>query len=142
MLERTRESCPAEQLITQTAPAIPASMEDFFSKQGLVPARDDERRKFARRYFRKPAIAHLTTSLPAFVRKQEQIVVYSADLSLSGVGFLSDRELYPGERIQLTIPQMGTKKVLIQRCIRLAERCFCSGAQFETPITAAQCRGL
>jgi hypothetical protein len=105
-------------------------IEAFFAKQGAVPSRFDERRGFARRYYRRPAILTLRQTLPAFERPGEQTLVYLCDISRSGVGFLCDRELYPEEVVDVSLPVIGARQVKVRRCRRLAMDCYVVGSVF------------
>lgn len=117
--------CP---LPIQVLPPWP--LDEFLSKQGVVLSRNDDRRRYARLYYRKPASLALTTSLPAFVRPDQEVSTYSCDLSRSGIAFLSACELYPREIVMLQVTELGWRQLRVVRCRRLASRCFEIGAEF------------
>jgi hypothetical protein len=93
---------------------------DFFAKCGRVPSREEDRRRFARLYYRVRTLALLQGSLPAFPRELEATTVYLADVSRGGFGFICDRQLFPREQIEVEIPEMGVKRLMVKRCKRLA----------------------
>ena len=119
-------------LATPTRVLPPWPLDEFLSRKGLVLAHCDDRRRYARLYYRQPAILHLRTSLPAFVRPCEQIMTFSCDLSRGGAAFLSSCELYPHERVGLQIAELGGRQLRVVRCRRLAVGCYEIGAAFVT----------
>jgi hypothetical protein len=109
---------------------MPWPLDDFLSKQGIVQARDADRRRFARLYYRTPVKLHISQSLPAIKRKSKLVNTYSCDISREGVGFLCDRELYPKELIQITLNKVGDRQVQVMRCRKLSKYCFEIGGKF------------
>lgn len=129
MLDAPRRQCG--DLAGLTAEQIRALLPDeFFAKRGYAPCRPDDRRRFARSYFRVEAELHLQTTLPAFERDAETTTVYLSDLSRSGLGFICDRELYPSETLEINFSDLGPRNVVVKRCRRLPKGCFEVGCAF------------
>lgn len=103
---------------------------EFFAKQGLIPSRFDDRRRFSRRYFRVPAGVRLLGLEPAIRRDGEMLGCYLSDFSHGGVGFFCNRQLYPGERVELELPKVGYRVVVVRRCRRITAGCFEIGCEF------------
>jgi len=119
------DPCLGADYLLQVLPA------DFFTKQGYVPCREGDRRRFVRRYLRISATLHLNGSLTAFPRPYDSITVYLTDLSRSGLGFICDRQFYPCEKLQLELPGLGEKSLIVQRSKRIAERCYEIGCDYH-----------
>lgn len=107
-------------------PQIPA---DFFSPNSSLAPRENERRRFARHEFRAAAPTRLHGNLAAFPRNSEAVWVFLADFSRSGVRFLCDRQLFPSEIIEIDFPQIGPRRCLIRRCLRIQKNCYEIGAE-------------
>jgi hypothetical protein len=105
-------------------------LDEFMAKRGLVPAQINDRRRYARMYYRCAAQLLLDGNLPAFPREGHAIKTYSCDISRSGVAFLADRELYPLETVRLQIDPLGEKRLCVVRCRRLGPQCFEVGGRF------------
>lgn len=103
---------------------------DFFDKQGIVASKFDDRRRYVRRYYRLSREITIGTTLPAFPRPSETIRVLMRDFSRTGVGFLCEREFYPGETLKIEFAEIGLKAVAVKRCLRLYEGCFEIGCEF------------
>jgi hypothetical protein len=106
-------------------------LDEFLAKRGLVPSQINDRRRYARMYYRRPSQLALDGNLPAFPRDDLVLKTYSCDISRSGVAFLSDRELYPNETVRLVIDPLGEKRLCVVRCRRLGPRCFEVGSRFS-----------
>jgi len=111
---------------TRNFPQIP---NDFFRKSASVSPREHERRRFARHEFRAAASTRLHGNLPAFPRNGDILWVFLADFSRSGVRFLCDRPLYPSEIIEVDFPEIGTRRVMVRRCLRIQRNCFEIGGE-------------
>jgi hypothetical protein len=103
---------------------------EFFSKEGFAPCRADDRRRFARMYYRAAAVVRFCGELPAFPRGAGDITAYLSDLSRSGMSFLCDRELYPCEKLEFSLDRIGTKRLVVKRCRRLPSGVFEVGCEF------------
>ena len=108
---------------------LPQSWLDGVDKTGLLPAMENNRRRFVRRHYCKKCVLDLGQSLPAIARDRAFHCVYTVDLSQRGLSFLHSAELYPGEECTLW---MESKKVLVTvaRCRRQNSRCFTIGGTF------------
>jgi hypothetical protein len=127
MLEQLSQDCDFELVVDVT---VPWPLDEFVSKTGLVATRDTDRRWFARLYYRMPIELHISQSLPAFDRRKKTVNTYSCDISRTGIGFLVDRELFPGETLHVKLPKVGKRKVRVMRCRRVCESCYEIGARF------------
>lgn len=122
--------------------------EGFFDKHGDVPSNESERRRFARRYYRIPARARLCGLPPLFPRACECVAAYLSDFSRGGVAFFCDRQLFPGERVELELPHVGFRTIVVKRCRRMTGGCFEIGCEFgksagaKCGVTAAVRGGL
>lgn len=109
---------------------LPAGWSDFFEVRGVVPPVQDDMRRFVRHQFRGKAVLELTQTLPAIEREPSRYCVYTRDLSRQGVGFVHASQLYPGEQIQLWLPQRKMA-VDVVRCNRVAASCYVVGGVFR-----------
>lgn len=124
------EELLADQLSDLANVLLPWPLDEFMAKQGVVPSRSADRRRFARIYYRHRAMLRLSQTLPAFPRATEMVLAFSCDVSRSGVCFLSDRELYPREVVEVSILRLGKRQLQVMRCRRLSDRCYEVGASF------------
>jgi len=106
---------------------LPAKWEDFFQRRGPVPPRLQEARRFVRQHCPMRAILDVSASLPAFPREPARHVVLMKDISRQGASFLHAEQLFPGERIELTLPT-GRIRYTVARCRRHNDRCYEIGA--------------
>lgn len=111
--------------------APPSGEREFLSKTGLMPIDGEDRRRYARYYFRRKAVVKTLPTLPAFGRAENIACVYIRDISKQGVGFLYPEQLYPSERCVLFLPELGHRLVEVSSCRRLAAGCFAIGTRFQ-----------
>jgi hypothetical protein len=104
--------------------------DEFFMKQGYVPCQVNDRRRFARLFYRVETDLRPLGNLPAFPREPAWSTVYLSDLSRSGAGFISPAEFYPGEQVELQFSALGTKCLVVKRCRKSPEGCFEIGCEF------------
>lgn len=104
--------------------------EEFFHKQGYVPCHVNDRRRFARLFYRVATEMRPLGNLPAFPREASWSTVYLSDLSRSGAGFISPSEFYPGEHLELQLSALGAKGLVVKRCRKSPEGCFEIGCEF------------
>ena len=102
---------------------IPEDWSDFFDRHGQMQARYDERRRHQRYFYRQRAV---------LIDGEALTCVYTLDLSRSSIGFLNDRELLPKKRFRICLLDGKVLHVEIQRCRRIADRCYVCGAVFAT----------
>lgn len=125
-------------------PAIPsiAQVEQkFFSKRGPVPSVYDDARRFPRFYYRSEVPA---TIYPlAEVEQASPIVctLLTRDLSRGGINVLHTSQLFPGQRIDLTLADGVRRSVEVVWCRRLATRCWSVGCRFIRPDTEGTAAG-
>ena len=84
--------------------AIPDNRDEYFTKQGMLPPVDEDRRRFARKHYRTKAILEIRPTLPWLSREQAIFAVYTRDISRAGISFLHTAQLYPGETCRLWLP--------------------------------------
>jgi hypothetical protein len=118
---------------------LPWPIDEFLKKSGHVPAVLENRRRFARIYYRTAAALLIKTSLPAISRPTGVRSIYVTDIGRGGIGLLVDQVYYPEERLTLNIPNLGLKQIVVRRCRRLGELCYEVGAEFcsDEPAVAA-----
>ncbi|MDX1962884.1 MAG: PilZ domain-containing protein [Pirellulales bacterium] len=117
-----------EQAVQRVLPPWP--LDEFLSKQGITVSKYDDRRQYARLYFRQPVTLEVTGGLPSIPRENDSIPTYCCDISRGGIAFLSPIELYPRETAILWLGNLGKKNVRIARCRRLAANCYEVGGTF------------
>jgi hypothetical protein len=107
---------------------LPPEWNDFFQRRGPVtPREDDEPRRFVRQHFPTRAIMELATSLAAIPRDYAKYVVLMKDISRQGASFLHVAQLFPGERVELTLAT-GRIPYTVMRCRRHNDCCYEIGA--------------
>src|SRR6185436_120753 len=107
---------------------LPSEWKDYFQRRGPQTWQGDDLRRFVRIHFPTRALMDLKTTLPAFPRIKARHVVLMKDISRQGCSFLHVEQLFPGERVGLTLPT-GTVSYTIVRCVRHNDRCYEMGAQ-------------
>ena len=81
--------------------ALPA---DFFEKKnGAIPVRWVDLRQFPRFYFRSAAAIEVQSTLPALPRSPQAVRGYVKDISRAAVAVLHSEQLFPGERLWVTV---------------------------------------
>jgi len=107
---------------------LPSEWKDFFTRRGPLTSLGDEYRRFVRQHFPSRALLELATSIVAIPRASAQHVVLMKDISRQGVSFLHAAQLFPGERVELTLPT-GRLLYTVVRCLRHNHRCYEIGAE-------------
>ena len=107
---------------------LPPEWDDFFNRRGPLPPRESEPRRFVRQHFPTRAIMELTTTLAAIPRKYAKYVVLMKDISRQGASFLHVAQLFPGERVELTLAT-GRIPYTVMRCRRHNDACYEIGAE-------------
>ena len=131
----SRDGGPAELTKPDGGVQLPWPIDEFFSKTGPMPVVMENRRRFARVYYRTEAALLIKATLPAITRESTVTPIYVSDIGRSGIGLLVDRVFYPEERLTINIPNLGLKQVVVRRCRRLGERCYELGAEFGTEVS-------
>lgn len=134
MLESHCEKGAVErQLADMPCCALPPEGEGaFMAKSGVTPTDADDRRRSPRFFFRRKAVVKTLGGLPKLPREETLACVYLRDISRRGVAFLFDKQLFPGERCQMFIPELGNRQVEIASCRRLAAGCYSIGSFFSS----------
>lgn len=108
---------------------LPEQLADLENRRGILPAEPNDMRRTARVYCPGKVLVESFATLPAVPRNHQYVVGYSVDISTTGIRFLHDTELYPGESVTLwTSAQRLTCTVV--RCRRLNSHCYEVGATF------------
>ena len=102
---------------------------DFFAKAGPLPTAWDEARRFPRFYYRArvQAVIHPFRGAP---QPPVQCSLLARDLSRGGMNLLYTEQLYPGQRIDLTLIDGVQRTVEVCWCRRVAHRCYSVGCRF------------
>jgi hypothetical protein len=117
-----------------TQPATSAMVEtidDFFAKEGPMPTSFEEARRFPRFYFRTCAEAII---YPLFSREAPtpaQCFVLTCDLSRSGLSLLHNKQLFPGQRIDIILNGEPPRLLEVVWCRRLADQRYAIGCRFR-----------
>ena len=106
---------------------VPSEWTDFFSRQGMLPSIEGDRRRFGRKYMPGKAVLEITNTLPSINRQQLVHAVYTRDISRGGISFLHVDQLYPGEAGRLWLPDRRLP-VEVVRCSRVNSQCYVVGA--------------
>jgi len=123
-MSQRRQSSKASGLIEEPA-------AEFFAKTGPLPASFDEIRRHPRFYFRACAEAVIhplgkrgdaAAPVPCFV--------LTRDLSRSGMSLLHNAQLFPGQRIDVTLNGEAPRAVEVVWCQRLANKRYVAGCRF------------
>ena len=109
---------------------IPEEWGDYLSRQGLLPAIENDRRQLARKRFRTKAALEIKTTLPAIMRQPSVLAVYTRDISRASISFLHAQQLYPGEVCRLWLTDRRLQ-VTVVRCSRINSDCYVVGGTFE-----------
>ncbi|HEX4143619.1 MAG TPA: PilZ domain-containing protein [Pirellulales bacterium] len=105
---------------------------DFFDKQnGPIPVRWVDLRQFPRFYFRTPAALEIQSTLPALSRSPGAVRVYVKDISRAAVAVLHSEQLFPGERLWLTVLDGVRRSTTVSRCRRIQANCYEIAALFD-----------
>ena len=132
---------PHELIPSDAGVQLPWPIDEFLGKTGHLPAAIENRRKYARVYYRTSAALLIKTSLPGITRPTAVTSIYVSDIGRSGIGLMVDRAFYPEERLTINIPSLGLKQVIVRRCRRLGERCYELGAEFGSDISVKPAEG-
>ena len=100
---------------------LPCSWEQYASGAGVVRPKPTSRRQYCRVGLRSIAILWLEGVAHA---------TYTTDVSKLGMGFYSPVNLLPRQTVQVWLPGRTVLPLTVQRCRRVADRCFECGAKF------------
>jgi hypothetical protein len=122
--------------MSETPPAAlaagPAAVEsdaEFFAKAGPLPTAWDEARRHPRFYYRArvQAVVHPFRGAP---QPPVECCLLTRDLSRGGMNLIHTEQLFPGQRIDLTLLDGVQRTVEVCWCRRLAHRCYSVGCRF------------
>jgi hypothetical protein len=100
---------------------LPERLKQYFEPRGALPIHPDSRRAYSRFYLRSKAIV---------LRQDAVLGVYTVDASRKGIRFLSPVQLYPKERVRISLPKTKDFQIEIARCRRIEDFCYECGATF------------
>lgn len=109
---------------------LPVPEEEFLAKSGVMPGVLGDLRRFQRRYFRFKAPFRVLKPLPAFQRDASASIVYTRDVSIGGIGFMTHEQLYPCEQAIVSLPRLGEMIISITSCRYVSPSCYEAGAMF------------
>jgi hypothetical protein len=109
---------------------LPESWASYFERRGQIPSDPDDRRRYPRSHL--PACAGLRhcRSLPALPRDTAWHMVYTKDVSRTGLAFLHSEQLFPAEQVTILLLDGRWRAVEVVRCRRVQDGCFDIGAVF------------
>jgi hypothetical protein len=114
--------------------ALPA---DFFEKKGAVGTRWEDMRQFPRFYLRYPAALEVRPSLPALARVGQLQRVFVKDISRVAIAILHSEQLFPGERLRLTLIDGIERSATVTRCRRIQASCYEVAARLDSAEAAS-----
>lgn len=109
---------------------LPESGSQEFNSDSIAMSFAGDERRHARIRLRQWAVVRNHGHLPAIVRDQNWSMAMLLNHSKSGVGFLSDSQLYPAERLEIVWDMACPREIQIAGCRRVGERCYLIGAQY------------
>ena len=118
-----------QQPIAASEPTVDPQSE-FFTKSGPLPTAWEEVRRFPRFYYRArvQAVIH---PLPGGQRGEAvKCCLLARDISRGGINVLHCEQLFPGQRIDITLNEATPRSVEVLWCRRLANRCYAIGCRF------------
>lgn len=102
---------------------LPCTEEAYFGASGATPTSPDSRRRYRRLRVRGRA---------AVQRGSEALGAYASDVSPGGIGFFSPVQLFPKEKVTVTIEDCEPMELTITRCRRVRQQCYSCGGTFRT----------
>jgi PilZ domain-containing protein len=106
------------------------SAADFFAKAGPLPACWDELRRHPRFYYRACAEALIYPLGAGEDTQPGQCFLVTRDLSRGGLSLLHDKQLFPGQRIDILLNSEPARPTEVVWCRRLAARSYVIGCRF------------
>ncbi len=103
---------------------------EFFSKSGPLPMRWSEVRRFPRFYCRSEATALIEPPCAVSPGERKEFDVLTCDVSRGGLGFLCGEQLFPEQRLELTMPDEAAFALKVVWCRRLAAGRYAVGCVF------------
>jgi hypothetical protein len=115
-----------------TAAPIVESDHDFFNMTGPMPTVWNDNRRFPRFYFRSCAEALIYPLRAAEDPTPAQCFVLTRDLSRGGVGLVHCQQLFPGQRVDVTLNGQPPRQVEVVWCRRWTHNRYIIGCRFTT----------
>ena len=103
-------------------------MEEFFNKAGPLPVSFDDVRRFPRFYFR--TVAEATIHPIGKSQQPSQCFLLTRDLSRSGLSLLHNAQLFPGQRLEITLNGQEPRLVTVVWCKRQSLGNYLIGCKF------------
>ncbi len=107
-----------------------ANDREFFSKTGPLPMRWSEIRRFPRFYCRSEATASICPPRATTPEDAKSLPVITCDVSRGGIGLVCGEQLYPEQRLELTMPDQATFALKVVWCRRQAPGRYAAGCVF------------
>jgi hypothetical protein len=104
------------------------SEHEFFAKSGPLPASFNDVRQFPRFYHRASIEARVHAVRPGSTAVECRVL--TRDLSRGGMNLLHSEQLFPGQWIDVALCDGSQRRVEVQWCRRLDERCYAAGCKF------------
>lgn len=103
--------------------------EEFFAKTGPLPASFDEIRRHPRFYYRACATV-IIHPLGKQQSKSAECFVLTRDLSRSGMSLHHTAQLFPGQRLDISLNAEPPRPLEVVWCQRLAAKSYVIGCRF------------
>jgi PilZ domain-containing protein len=113
-----------------TPEPIVESDHDFFEHSGPLPTIANDSRRFPRFYFRSCAEAVIHPLRGEEDATPTQCFLLTRDLSRGGVGLVHCKQLFPGQRIDLTLNGAALRPVEVVWCRRWTRSRYIIGCRF------------
>ena len=117
-------------MTAQREPVTIESVDDFFAKQGPLPSKYDDSRRFPRFYFRTCAEALIYPAAGRQTPASAHCYVLTRDLSRSGLSLLHNAQLFPGQRIDIILNGEPPRLIEVVWCRRIADGRYSAGCRF------------
>lgn len=115
---------------------VPRALRRLFESRGLIESKPHERRRFTRLASPSKMLLEIEATIKESDGVSRFFSVLATDLSRSGVAFLHEQELFPGDAPVLWFPT-GKVACRVARCLRHNARCFEIGTEFEVGLQSA-----
>jgi hypothetical protein len=77
----------------------------------------------------------IVQSLPNLQRSDEWHKVYARDISREGISFLHSEQLFPGEKVQISLKDKRQYIAVVRRGRRIAKKCYLVGVRLTAGST-------
>ena len=118
-----------QQPMAGSEPTVDPQSE-FFTKSGPLPTAWEEVRRFPRFYFRARVQAVIHPLPGGQGGEAVKCCLLARDLSRGGINLLHNLQLFPGQRIDITLNEAAPRSVEVVWCRRLANHCYAMGCRF------------